>query len=94
MTGFAVPIVILILAFIAVPFSYTTPRKGRFTKMAPAIILYIAYSNLLIVASAWMEKGKTPEWMGLWWAHLIFILLGVILLMNQSRWHKRIFKST
>lgn len=58
---FAVPIVILVLAFIAVPFSDTTPRKGRFTKMGPAIILYIVYSNLLIVASTWMEKGKTPE---------------------------------
>ncbi|MCK5336676.1 MAG: LPS export ABC transporter permease LptF [Gammaproteobacteria bacterium] len=90
---FAVPIVILVLAFIAVPFSYTTPRKGRFTKMGPAIILYIAYSNLLIVASSWMEKGKSPEWIGLWWVHLLFILFGLIILMKQNRWHKRIFRT-
>lgn len=88
----AIPVVILVLAFIAVPFSYTTPRKGRFTKMGPAIILYIAYSNVLIVASKWMEKGKTPEWIGLWWVHLLFILLGLVLLMKQNRWHKRIIR--
>lgn len=91
---FAIPIVILVLAFIAVPFSYTTPRKGRFTKMGPAIILYIAYSNLLIVASSWMEKGKSPEWIGLWWVHLLFIGFGLIMLMKQNRWHKRIFRAS
>ncbi len=91
---FAIPIAILVLTFIAVPFSYTTPRKGRFTKMGPAIILYIAYSNLLIVASSWMEKGKSPEWIGLWWVHLLFIGFGLIMLMKQNLWHKRIFKTS
>lgn len=89
----AAPIVIVVLAFIAVPFSYTTPRKGSFTKMGPAIILYIVYSNLLIVATKWMEKGKTPEWMGLWWVHLIFIVFGLVLLMKQTRWHKKMTRA-
>jgi len=91
---FAAPIVILVLAFISVPFSYTTPRKGSFTKMGPAIILYIVYSNLLIVASKWMENGKTPEWMGLWWVHFIFIMMGLIMLMKQNRWHKKTLRAS
>jgi len=62
--------------------------------MGPAIILYIAYSNLLIVASSWMEKGKSPEWIGLWWVHLLFIGFGLIMLMKQNRWHKRIFRTS
>ncbi|MDH5425777.1 MAG: LPS export ABC transporter permease LptF [Gammaproteobacteria bacterium] len=91
---FAIPIAIFVLAFIAVPFSYTTPRKGRFTKMGPAIVLYIVYSNLLIVATTWMEKGNTPVWIGIWWVHLLFILVGFVMLLKQSQFHKRILKSS
>ncbi|MDH5516763.1 MAG: LPS export ABC transporter permease LptF [Gammaproteobacteria bacterium] len=90
----AIPVVILILAFITVPFSHTSPRKGRFTKMGPAIIVYIIYSNLLIVALSWMEKGKTPAWLGLWWVHLLFIVLGLVLLMKQTRFHKRFLNAS
>ncbi|MDH5393423.1 MAG: LPS export ABC transporter permease LptF [Gammaproteobacteria bacterium] len=86
----AIPVVIIVLAFMAVPFSHTSPRKGRFTKIGPAIIVYIIYSNLLIAALSWMEKGKTPVWLGLWWVHFIFILLGLLLLMKQTRFHKRL----
>ena len=84
----AIPIVILVLSVLAVPLSHTSPRKGRFSKMGHAIIIYILYSNLLIVATNWMEKGKTPEWIGIWWVHLAFLLLGLILLSKRTQFHK------
>lgn len=89
----AIPIVIVVLAFLVVPLSYTSPRKGRFTKMAPAIILYILYSNLLIIASKWMEKGTSPDWIGLWWVHGIFLFLGLFLLIKRTQFHKKLFGS-
>jgi len=47
---------------IAVPLSKTAPRQGRYAKMAVAILLYIGYSNLLVVAMNWVRKGVVvPE---------------------------------
>ena len=89
---FSIPMVLLVLSFLAVPFSHTSPRKGRFTKMGPAILIYILYSNLLIVGSSWLEKGSTPSWLGLWWVHGIFILLGLVLLMKRTRFNQRVMK--
>lgn len=88
----AVPIVTVVLALLAVPLSHTSPRKGRFSKMGHAIIIYILYSNLLIVATSWMEKSKTPDWIGIWWVHLIFISLASLLLMKRTQFHKSLIR--
>jgi len=89
---FSIPMVLFVLSFLAVPFSHTSPRKGRFSKMGPAILIYILYSNLLIVGSSWLEKGTIPGWLGLWWVHSIFILLGLVLLMKHTRFDKRVMQ--
>jgi len=71
-----VPIIVLI----AFPLSHVKPRQGRYGKMLPAIVVYMVYYTMLITARKWMEQGQTPLWMGLWWLHGIFILLGVLLM--------------
>lgn len=89
----AIPVVAFILAMTAVPLSHTSPRKGRFSKMGAAIIIYILYSNLLVVASSWMEKGQTPAWLGIWWVHLLFFVLAMILLSRRTQFYRKFFKS-
>lgn len=79
------PISILILTILAVPLSYTTPRKGRFGKLALAILIYILYSNLLGVGKAWMESGAVPAYVGLWWVHILVLSLGLYLLLRQGQ---------
>src|SRR5690606_16697906 len=66
-------------AFFAVPLARVNPRQGRFLKLIPAIILYMAYLALLVSARGWMEAGKTPAAIGLWWVHLVFLAIGVML---------------
>lgn len=75
-----VPIIVLI----AFPLSHVQPRQGRYGKMLPAIVIYMVYYTMLITARKWMEQGQTPLWMGLWWLHAIFIILGVSLMMWPS----------
>lgn len=72
-----------IMALLAFPLSYTTPRQGRFGKLAVGILLYAIYANLIITGVAMIEDGKIPNWLGLWWVHLIFILLALWLVRQR-----------
>lgn len=72
-----------VMALLAFPLSYTTPRQGRFGKLALGILLYAVYANLIITGKSMIEDGRIPNWLGLWWAHLIFILLALWLIKKQ-----------
>ena len=72
-----------VMALLAFPLSYTTPRQGRFGKLAFGILLYAVYANLIISGKSMLEDGKIPIWMGLWWTHLIFIALSLWLIKRQ-----------
>ena len=85
-----VPLAALISALIALPLSHTSPRSGRFAKIAVAILVYLVYSNLLGVGKTWLAQGVVPFWVGTWWVHLIAILLLLVLwfqggFFSQSR---------
>jgi len=77
------PITVFLLVLLALPLSYTSPRKGQFTKLAIAIVIYIVYQNLLGVAQNWMVKGNTPVWMGIWWVHLLVVGLIIYFLLRH-----------
>jgi len=72
-----------VMAFLAFPLSHTTPRQGRFGKLAFGILLYAVYANLIISGKSMIEDGKIPTWLGLWWTHLIFIALSLWLIYRQ-----------
>ena len=74
------PLATIIVAFMALPLSYTSPRSGRYGKLAVALILYLVYSNLLAVGKAWIVQEKVPVWVGTWWVHLIAIIITLLLL--------------
>lgn len=72
-----------IMALLAFPLSYTTPRQGRYGKLAIGILLYAVYANLIITGQSKIEEGIIPNWLGLWWAHGIFIILALWLIRRQ-----------
>ena len=72
-----------VMALLAFPLSYTTPRQGKFGKLALGILLYAIYANLAISGKSMIEDGKIPSWLGLWWAHLIFVFLALWLVRKQ-----------
>lgn len=76
----SLPLLVFIVTLMAVPLSRVNPRQGRFLKLLPAILLYMAYLTILIAARGALEKGKIPQALGLWWVHAIFLVIGLGLL--------------
>lgn len=81
---FALPLLVVIVALLAVPLSRTNPRQGRYLKLLPAIIIYLIYLGTLIAARGAMDGGKWPILPGLWLVHLVFFGLSLLLI----NWHR------
>lgn len=79
----SLPIMSLVLALIAVPLSRTSPRQGRYAKFFVALLVYVAYNNLLSVARAAVERGSLAPEIGLWWVHGLMLGLAGWLLIRQ-----------
>lgn len=90
----SLPIGAFLLAVLALPLSYTTPRKGRYSKLALAILIYLIYSNLLGIGQTWVEKEKVPEWLGLWWVHGFAVVLIVYWWLKRSGGIKAFIQQT
>lgn len=69
----ALPLMVLVLALLAVPLSRLRPRQGRYSRIWLAIVLYFIYISLTSAARVWLEKSLLPSWLGLWWVHLLVI---------------------
>ncbi|EKT4480753.1 LPS export ABC transporter permease LptF [Pseudomonas putida] len=76
----SLPILVFVVTLLAVPLSRVNPRQGRFLKLLPAILLYMAYLTMLISVRGALEKGKLPIGLGMWWVHGLFLLIGLGLL--------------
>ena len=76
----SLPLIVPIVTLLAVSVSRVNPRQGRFVHLFPAMLVYVAYLGLLIVARKNIEKGVLPEVVGLWSVHLTFFALSLILL--------------
>ncbi|MFK7890306.1 MAG: LPS export ABC transporter permease LptF [Granulosicoccus sp.] len=83
----SIPLAALLLAVLAVPLSYTSPREGRFGKVALAILIYIPYANLLVLMRKWIASGNVPTWVGLWPIHIGVALLILFLLARRTGWY-------
>lgn len=90
----SVPLTLLVLTLLAVPLSRAQPRQGRYSNLFAAILLYMIYSNLLGASRVWVEKEAIPPWLGLWWVHLVFVALTVLMLLQQNRVFRRLFHRT
>jgi lipopolysaccharide export system permease protein len=78
------PVATLIIVLMALPLSKTTPRSGRYSKLALGILLYLIYSNLLGIGKAWIAKGVVPYWIGTSWVHVLGIIALYILLKRSG----------
>lgn len=68
------PVMVLVLAVLAVPLARLRPRQGRYARVGIFILLYLFYSGLVVIAGDAMSRGKTPAWLGMWWVHAIACL--------------------
>lgn len=81
----AIPMVLLTLALLAVPLAYIAPRQGRFGKVGYAILVYIAYLNLMAVTRSQLENESLPMTINFWWVHAVFLGFTAYLLWRRNR---------
>lgn len=88
---FSLPLLVIIVALLAVPLSKTNPRQGRYLKMLPAILIYLVYLGALIGVRGAMDAGTWPLLPGLWGVHLLFFMLSLVLINwhNLQLWRQR-----
>jgi lipopolysaccharide export system permease protein len=79
----AVPVMALVLMVLAVPMSRLRPRQGRFARVGLAVLAYFLYSNLLAAVRVWIQKDSPGGQLGLWWVHLVPLLLAAWLLWAE-----------
>ncbi len=73
----SLPLLVPIVAALALPLSRVNPRQGRYLKMLPSILLYLAYLTLLSSIKNAIEKEQIPSWIGVWWVHISFLILAI-----------------
>ena len=79
----AFPLTVIMLTLIAVPLSVVNPRQGRFAKLFPALLLFLAYFLLLTSMRSALEKSVVPGYVGLWPVHLTVLGIGISLLLKE-----------
>jgi lipopolysaccharide export system permease protein len=88
------PLSVLAFTLVSVPLSRSLPRQGVAGRLLLAVLVYFVFMNLQRAASAWMENGATPAWLGLWWVPLLMALLAAVLLATDSlrfvAWRRRL----
>lgn len=72
---FSTPIITVLLALLAVPLSQVSPRQGKYGKVTVALLVYALYYNLTTLAKGWVEQGIVGSFPGLWWPHVLLMLL-------------------
>lgn len=77
------PVAAVLLVLLAFPLSVVRPRQGRFAKLGLAIVIYLVYSNLLILAETWVADSRLPVAPGLFAVHAVLAALIGILFLKQ-----------
>jgi lipopolysaccharide export system permease protein len=85
----SIPLSAFFLSLLAIPLSHVRPRQGRYSALFPAILIYVVYVNLLFVARNWIEQKSIPIWLGMWWVHLLFLGLAIIIIFFRSSAYKK-----
>jgi len=85
----SLPLIVPIVTLLAVRLSRVNPRQGRFFHLLPAMLVYITYLGLLIVARDALADGKVPEWVGMLWVHALFLAFGLWLHFGPAWLYRR-----
>ena len=79
------PIVLsLLFAALAVPLSQTSARQGRYLRLGFGLLIYIVFTNLLSIGKTWIISGTVPVVVGLWWVHVLMLILVIFLTLQQT----------
>lgn len=72
------PLTALILCLLAVPLSYVNPRAGRSLNVVFAILIYVAYNNLVGLSEGWVTRAMLSANTGIFLVHGMMLALLVV----------------
>lgn len=82
---FSYPLSLITLALIALPLSRSLPRQGMYGRLFAAFLVYVSFLNLHSMASSWLESGRTPLWLGMWWLQgLLLAIAGLVWMLEAG----------
>ncbi|SMN15088.1 permease YjgP/YjgQ family protein [uncultured Candidatus Thioglobus sp.] len=69
------PISVLILSIFGILLGKASPRGGKNLGVLVGVLVFIIYNNALLVAKSSLERGELLPIVGLWWVHLLVLLV-------------------
>ena len=82
------PLMTILLALLAIPLSKVAPRQGKYTRLLPAMLIFIVYANLLFILRGWIATGKFSIHWGLWPAHAMLAVVVACLFVQPGFWKR------
>ena len=79
----SIPLALITFTVLAVPISRVSPRAGMYGNLLTGLLVYIVYENFMSLSYSWMMKGVLLPWIGVWWVHVLMILLGLALIVRS-----------
>ena len=79
------PLMVLVLAVVAVAISRYKPRSGKYGRLFIAIAIYMIYSHLIMSSKVAIVQKTIPPIIGMWWVHLSILLIFPSLFISQER---------
>lgn len=79
------PVFCLVSTLMAVGIARAKPRQGRFARVVPGVCLLLGYYAVMLVNQNVLSAGMVPLSVGLWPAHLVFLVAGAVLFVRAGR---------
>ncbi|MDC9720190.1 MAG: LPS export ABC transporter permease LptF [Gammaproteobacteria bacterium] len=80
----SLPLMTLIVSFVAIALGQVNPRKGRFARLLPAILVYLVYLSALTSLRDDMARAVDNADLKIWLLHTTFLLLGLLLVFGRE----------
>lgn len=81
----APPLLALAFGLLAVPLARSAPRQARYGRVMLGFLAYVFGMNLMLLGKGWLEDGKMPAGLGLWWLVLPVLAFAVWMYLRDGR---------
>jgi LPS export ABC transporter permease LptF/LPS export ABC transporter permease LptG len=81
----ALPTACVVLALVGIPLGLSSKKGGKSSGFVLTIVLVFAYYSASLVGLSLARQGKLSPGLGIWFADLVFLLGGILLMWRAER---------
>ena len=75
----------IVMGLLAIPLAHSAPGEGRGGRALMGILAYTVYANLIYMSRSWIAEGAIPAILGMWWIHVLVLIVALVWLQRQGR---------